>query len=363
MKLRLKKLKYQVIVITGASSGIGLATARRAARRGARVVLAARSEADLQQLAGEINREGVGKAVAVAADVANEGDVQRIAEAALREFDGFDTWVNNAGASVYGRAADVSVEDMRRVFDTNFWGVVHGSRVALRHLREHGGALINVGSETSEVAVPLQAIYSASKQAVKGWTDAIRLELEYEKAPVSVTLIKPGPIDTPYTEHAANYLEDQPQHAPPVYDPESVAEAILHAATTPIRDLFVGGGAKAMATLEKMAPRVADKIVENTIYPGTHSGRPRHGREALHQAGGGLRERGDYPGMVRKSMYTRAAMHPAITAAAAIGAGVLFASLWSPAPTRLVSRGRPFRENRRTGYPIESGTDVPVNRP
>jgi short-subunit dehydrogenase len=363
MKLRLKKLKYQVIVITGASSGIGLATARRAARRGARVVLAARSEADLQQLAEEINHEGPGQAIAVAADVGNEGDVQRVAEAALREFGGFDTWVNNAGASVYGRATDVSVEDMRRVFDTNFWGVVHGSRVALRYLREHGGALINVGSETSDVAVPLQAIYSASKQAVKGWTDAIRLELEYEKAPVSVTLIKPGPIDTPYTEHAANYMADQPQHAPPVYDPESVAEAILHAATTPVRDLYVGGGAKAMATLEKMAPRLADKIVENTIYPATHSGRPRHGRDALHEAGGGLRERGDYPGIVRRSMYTRLAMHPALTAVAAVGAGVLFASLWSPAPARAPGRVRRSRADRRPGYPIESETDVPVNRP
>ena len=118
-----------------------------------------------------------------------------------------------------------------------------------------------------------------------------------------------------------------------------------------------------MSTLEKMAPRLTDKLVENTIYPGTHSGRPRHGREALHQAGGGLRERGDYPGMVRRSMYTRAAMHPAITAAAAIGAGVLFASLWSPAPTRSVSRSRWPGDDRRPGYPMESDTDIPVNRP
>ena len=349
MKLRLKKLKYQVMVVTGASSGIGLATARRAARRGARLVLAARSEADLEQLAQEIRSEG-GQAVAVAADVAREEDVQRIAEAALREFGGFDTWVNNAGVSVYGRALDVSVDDMRQVFETNFWGVVHGSRIACRYLREHGGALINLGSEVSEVAVPLQAIYSASKHAIKGWTDALRMELEHEQAPVSVTLIKPGPIDTPYTEHAGNYLEDQPQHAPPVYDPESVAEAILHAATTPVRDLFVGSGAKMMAALEKMSPRLADRVGESFVLPGTHSGRPRRGQEALHTAGGGLRERGDYPGMVRKSVYTRAAMHPALTAAAAVGAGLLVASLWSPAPTRS-STGRVRQSNDREPVP------------
>jgi len=179
----------------------------------------------------------------------------------------------------------------------------------------------------SDQAVPLQAIYSASKHAVKGWTDALRMELEYESAPVSVTLIKPGPIDTPYTEHAKNYLEDHPKHAPPVYDPESVADAILHAATSPVRDLFIGSGAKVVSALGKVAPRLTERMVESTIIPGTHSGRPRHGREALHQAGGGLRERGDYPGMVRKSLYTRAAMHPALTAAAAVGAGILVASL------------------------------------
>jgi short-subunit dehydrogenase len=329
MKLRLKKLNYQVMVITGASSGIGLATARRAARRGARLVLAARSEGDLQELADEIRRDG-GHAIAVGADVASEEDVQKIADAAIREFGGFDTWVNNAGVSVYGPALEVSVDDMRRVIETNFWGVVHGSRIAARHLRQNGGALINVGSEVSDKAVPLQAIYSASKHAVKGWTDALRMELEYEQAPVSITLVKPGPIDTPYTEHAKNYLEDHPKHAPPVYDPESVADAILHAATSPVRDLFVGSGAKMVSALGKVAPRLTDRMVENMLIPGTHSGRPRHGREALHQPGGGLRERGDYPGMVRKSLYTRASMHPALTTAAAVGAGILFASLLAP---------------------------------
>jgi len=329
MKLRLKKLNYQVIVITGASSGIGLATARRAARRGARLVLAARSEGDLQELADEIRRDG-GHAVAVAADVAAEEDVQRVADTAIREFGGFDTWVNNAGVSVYGPALEVSVDDMRRVIETNFWGVVHGSRIACRHLRQNGGALINVGSEVSDTAVPLQAIYSASKHAVKGWTDALRMELEHDKAPVSITLVKPGAIDTPYTEHAKNYLEDQPRHAPPVYDPESVADAILHAATSPVRDLFIGSGAKMVSALGKVAPRLTDRMVESMIIPGTHSGQPRHGREALHQPGGGLRERGDYPGMVRKSLYTRASMHPALTTAAAVGAGILVASLMSP---------------------------------
>ena len=327
MKVELKRLDQQVIVITGASSGIGLATARRAARKGARLILAARNGDALGHLADEIRHDG-GSAVPVEADVGSEEDIRRIADVARREFGGFDTWINNAGASVYGQCLEVSIEDMRRVFETNFWGVVYGSRVACAHLRQSGGALINIGSEVSDKAVPLQGIYSASKHAVKGWTDALRMELEYEGAPVSVTLIKPGPIDTPYTEHAKNYLPDQPKHAPPVYTPESVAEAILYAATTPVRDLFVGGGAKLVSSMDKWAPRMTDRFVERMLISGTHSGQPREGKDALHEPGEGLRERGNYPGMVRNSIYTRASIHPVLTGVAAVGAGLLLAALW-----------------------------------
>jgi len=229
---------------------------------------------------------------------------------------------------VYGRRLDVPIDDMRRVFETNLWGVVYGSRIACEHLCRHGGALINMGSEVSDVAVPLQGIYSASKHAVKGWTDALRMELQHENAPVAVTLIKPGPIDTPYTEHAGNYLSDRPTHAPPVYSPQSVAEAVLYAATHPVRDLFVGGGARLMAGMRTAAPGMTDRMLERMMIPATHSGRPRRNREALHQAGGGLRVRGDYEGMVRNSTYTRAAMHPMLSAAIAAGVGFAALSAW-----------------------------------
>lgn len=327
MKLRLKPVRDQVIVITGASSGIGLATARLAAARGARLVLAARSGDALQELVGEIRRNG-GRAIAVECDVGREEDVQRVADAAIREFGGFDTWVNNAGASVYGPALAISTEDMRRVVDTNLFGVISGSRAAVPHLRQRGGALINIGSETSDRAVPLQAIYSASKQAVKGWTDALRSELEMEGAPVSVTLIKPGPIDTPYTRHAKNYMEDQPTHVPPVYVPDSVARAILHAASTPVRHLVVGGGAKFVMGLEKLSPRLADTMMRRVVGPGTHSGRPPTHDEALHTAGGTLEERGDYQGMARRSLYTESAMHPVVAGIVALAAGAAVTAAW-----------------------------------
>lgn len=324
MKISLKKLRDQVIVITGASSGIGLSTARMAARRGARVVAAARNDQALRDLCDEIRGSG-GQAHYVAADVENEQDVRRIAAGAVGHFGGFDTWVNNAGVSVYGKILDTPIEDARRIFDTNFWGLVHGSRIAVEHLRHRGGALINVGSVVSDVAVPLQGFYSASKHAVKGFTDALRMELEEEGAPISITLVKPTGIDTPFTQHAGNYLADKPTHAPPVYDPQLVAQVILHAAEHPARDMFVGGGAKIMSTLGRYAPRAADKYMEKMIISGTHSGKPDDApHDGVHRHSFGGQERGDYEGMVRKrSVYTSAAMHPAV--ASAVGLGMTFA--------------------------------------
>ncbi|HWI56713.1 MAG TPA: SDR family oxidoreductase, partial [Bacillota bacterium] len=241
MKVKLKNLSDQTIVITGASSGIGLVTARMAAQYGARVVLAARSGDALRKLEDEINTAG-GKAIHVVADVGHDEEVQRIADTAIQHFGGFDTWVNNAGVSIYGNLLDVSTKDMRQLFETNFWGVVYGSLIAVRHLKTRGGALINIGSTLSDRAVPLQGIYSASKHAVKGFTDALRMELETEHAPVSVTLVKPAGIDTPYPHHAKNYLGVKPKNPAPVYAPEVVGKLILYCAMHPEHDVFAGGG-------------------------------------------------------------------------------------------------------------------------
>jgi short-subunit dehydrogenase len=324
MKIRLKPLREQVMVITGASSGIGLATARLAASRGARLVLAARSERALRQLAAEIHSNS-GHAVPVVADVTAESDVYRIADEALGAFGRFDTWVNNAGVSAYGACLDVSLEDMRRIMETNFWGVVYGSRIACRHLRREGGALINLGSVVSDRAVPLQGIYSASKHAIKGWTDALRAELLHEKAPVSVTLVKPGAINTPYAEHAKNYLPDQPSHTPPVYSPESVADAIVYAAENPIGEIAVGGAARLLSLASVMTPSLLDRIMARVLLPATHSGRPRHGHPALYEPSEDLRVRGDYPGLVRGSLYTRLITHRGFAGLLGAGAGALLA--------------------------------------
>jgi len=195
--VQLKDINQQVMVITGASSGIGLTTARMAADQGARLVLNARSEDSLQSLVDEINANG-GEAIYVAGDVGNEQDMRRVAQAAIDRFGGFDTWVNNAGVSIYGLIDEIDPEDHKRLFETNFWGVVNGSVVAAEHLKKRGGALINIGSTVSDRAISIQGMYAASKHAVKGFTDAFRIELEEEGAPISVTLIKPGSIDTPF---------------------------------------------------------------------------------------------------------------------------------------------------------------------
>lgn len=259
MALKLKPLVQQVIVITGASSGIGLATALAAADQGAKVVLAARSGDTLTRIADEITQSG-GAAIAVAADVGDRAAVEGVARTAIDTFGRIDTWVNDAGVSIYGRLDEISDEDSRRLFETNFWGVVYGSLAALPHLRANGGALINIGSEVSEAALPLQGMYSASKHAVKGYTDALRIELEADGAPVSVTLIQPTAVNTPYPEHAANYLSQEPKLPTPQLEPEKVASAILDAAVEPARDVKVGAMSVMNTFMAKIAPRIADRM-------------------------------------------------------------------------------------------------------
>ena len=328
MKYDLKPVRDQVIVITGATSGIGLATARQAAKRGASVVLNARAEEDLAIVTLEIAAEG-GQVAFVAGDVADLAVVHALADAAIAEFGRIDTWVNNAGVSIYGLLEDVSMADARRLFDTNYWGTVHGSLVALPHLKAAGGALLNVGSELSETVIPLQGHYVASKHAIKGFTDTLRIELEKERAPVSVTLVEPSAIDTPYPEHAKNYMEVEPTHQPPVYAPEVVAKAILHCASHAHRTVRVGAGAKTFTLLEKIAPALGDRFKVATSFDGSRTDEPARGDDTLFAPRPGApRVRGRYQGHVMKtSMSTAATLRPLPTliAAATLGAGIAIA--------------------------------------
>ncbi|GBG12486.1 short-chain dehydrogenase [Novimethylophilus kurashikiensis] len=256
----LKPLDQQVIVLTGASSGIGLCTALMAARAGARLVLIARSADVLEKLTADLDAEGLA-AIPMVADVSVRVEMDKAAQTAVDRFGRIDTWINNAGLSIYGRLDAVSEEDSRRLFDINFWGVVKGPLAALPHLRTHGGALVNLGSEVSDAVVPLQGMYSASKHAVKGFTDALRIEIEQlDNAPVSITLIQPTAVDTPFPQHARNYMTQEPKLPSPLIDPQQVAEAILKAATEGGRDVTVGAMAAINTAAFKITPSLADKF-------------------------------------------------------------------------------------------------------
>jgi NAD(P)-dependent dehydrogenase (short-subunit alcohol dehydrogenase family) len=262
--IKLKPVGEQVIVVTGATSGNGLATVEAAVALGAAVVAVARNEPALQALEARLSGAGARIATCVA-DVSDLAAVERVAEVAVAAFGGFDSWVNNAGTGTYGTLEQVPVADHRRVFDVNYFGVLHGSLVAARHLRARGGgAIVNVGSILGDRAILQQGPYCATKHAVQALTDTLRMELEREQAGISVTLIKPGAIDTPFPEHARNFMDQPPRLPPPLYTPQVVADAILFACANPSRTLYAGGGGLLSSLLGQAAPRLTDAIMELT---------------------------------------------------------------------------------------------------
>jgi short-subunit dehydrogenase len=345
MAVRLKPVEDQVIVITGASSGIGLATARMAASRGAKLVLVARNEEALRDIAQDCERRG-GQAVPVAADVARREDVERVARVARDRFGGFDTWVNDAAVALYGTVEEIPVEDQRRQFEVNYWGLVYGSLAAAKHLRRRGGAIINIGSVLSDRAMIYQTQYSATKHAVKAFTDGLRLELESEGAPISVTLIKPSAIDTPYPEHARNYLEAPGLVTPPPnYDPHLVGKAILFAAENPKRTLAVGFGGYAISLIGTHFPRLTDYAMELTGFSTQTSDNPgrRERRDNLYAAREDGAEYSALPGGHRKtSLFLEAQMHPVATFALLAGVGFAAAAAFG--------RGGSWGRSDRTGH-------------
>ncbi len=258
---KLKPLSDQVVVIMGASSGIGRETALQMARRGARLVVSARDGEALGSLVAAVKAEH-GEATAVTADTSRMTDVQEVADEAVERYGGFDTWVQAAAVAVYARFEDTTPEEFRRVMEVNVLGNVHAALVALPHLRWRGaGAFISISSVEARRAFPYQAAYAASKHALDGLLEALRVELRQEGVPISVTNILPASINTPLFDKARSRLGVKPMPMPPIYQPATVAPLILHAAEHPTRELLAGGSAKALLTTQRISPRLLDALL------------------------------------------------------------------------------------------------------
>lgn len=328
-----KPLSEQVIVITGASSGIGRATALMLARKGASVVLAARNDEALRQVQGEMELFG-GKSHVVETDVADWSQVQHLADEAVSQFGRIDTWINDASVATYGTIEETPLEDIEKVIQINLMGVVYGCKAALPYLTaQESGQIINVGSAISWRSAPLLGVYATAKQGVKGFTDALRMELRRDHPGVDVTLILPGSINTPFFEHAKSNMGVQPRPLPPVYEPEVAANAIVAAVERPQRDVYVGSAAKTLATLEALSPALSDRLMLafNAAFKAQQTDRPDDGVDNLDGPVPGTGSvKGEWSKEARGfSLYTKAfeTQPPAVKRLMTLGVGLGAATL------------------------------------
>lgn len=259
--MQLKPINQQVVVVVGASSGIGRETALRFAKGGAKVVVAARSQSGLESLIKEITEFG-GDAIAVVADVEHFEQVKAIADKAVDYYGRLDTWVHAAAIGMFATFDNITPEEFKHVIDVSLMGQVYGAMAALPHLKREGrGALIHVSSMEGTRSLPYQSAYSSAKHGVDGFIDAMRLELIHDKWPISVTSIKPAVINTPFWNNGLTKLGVKPAGVPPYYDPRLVANAILHAAEHPTRELLVGDVAKILDLLHRISPQLTDTLL------------------------------------------------------------------------------------------------------
>ncbi|MGJ3264941.1 MAG: SDR family NAD(P)-dependent oxidoreductase [Salinarimonas sp.] len=292
MIVRLKPLAHQIVVVTDAAGGVGRAVAREAAARGARLVLVGRDGAALESVAGTLAASGT-HAVTVEADVSDPEDARRVAQVAQAAYGGFDTWIATAPTALAGAALATSAAEQRRVFDGLYWSAAHGAIEAARHLRRRGGAIVVIGGGVADRAVAARASYAAARGAIAAFVAGLRRELAAERAPVSLTLVRPSALDVPGDD---GRLDD----AVCAYDPMLVARAALFAAEHPRRSLVVGAGGHAADMLGTMAPGLGGGLAR------------RMARAAPHRD---------------TSLALEAQLHPGAAAAIALGTGLIVAGL------------------------------------
>jgi NAD(P)-dependent dehydrogenase (short-subunit alcohol dehydrogenase family) len=279
MEITLKPIGVQVVVIFGASSGIGRIAALDFARRGARVVVAARSEAGLKSLVEEIEAGG-GTAYYQIADAADFEQVKAVADQTIEKFGRLDTWVHSAGAFIFATVEQTEPEEYKRLIEVNLLGQIYGAKAALPYLKKSGGALIHVSSVESWRTVPFQSAYGASKHGINGFVQALRVELAHDEIPVAVTQILPAAINTPIYDKGRNKQPFKPRPVPPIYHPQIVSDAILYAAENPTTDLIAGGAGVGVVLAERFSPRLAEWMTEKVGFVGQESDEKQDGEYA-----------------------------------------------------------------------------------
>jgi NAD(P)-dependent dehydrogenase (short-subunit alcohol dehydrogenase family) len=267
---RKKSLSEQVVVIAGGSYGLGRAIATAAAREGARVVVGARTREALDGALGDVEQAGA-EGLAVETDVSRPEQVTKLVDAAVERFGHIDTYIANAMVTVYAEAHRLEEEELRRVFDVNFFGSVYGYWTALPHLRETRGTFIQIASALSYRGIPLQAAYCSTKAALRTFLESARVEQQKTRSGVDICVILPAAINTPQFDRARQKMGLQPQPVPPIYQPEPFAEAIIRCCERPIRELPVGWGAQKLLWGQKLAPRAGDLVLRRNGWKSQHT--------------------------------------------------------------------------------------------
>lgn len=268
MEIKLKPIGEQVVVIFGASSGIGRLTALEFAKRGAKVCVAARSETGLQTLVEEIKANGGGEVFYLIADAANFEQVKAVADKTVEKFGRLDTWIHTAAAFIFSTVEKTSPEEYKRLIEVNLLGQIYGAKSALPYMKKQGGALIHLSSAEAWRTAPYQSAYGASKHGVRGFLQVLRVELAHEKIPVAVTQILPAAVNTPIYDKGRNKMSFKPRPVPPIYHPQIVTDTIIYAAENPSTDIIAGGAGIGVVYAERISPRLSDWISEKIGFVG-----------------------------------------------------------------------------------------------
>jgi short-subunit dehydrogenase len=267
-------VKNKVVVVTGASAGVGRAAVRCFAKRGADVALIARGRDGLEAAAREVEAQG-GRALVLPLDVADAGAVERAADEIERSLGPIEVWVNDAMVSVFARFMDVTAEEVRRVTEVTYLGYVHGTQAALRRmLPRDRGTVVQVGSALAYRSIPLQSAYCAAKHAIHGMTESIRTELRHDRSRVHITEVQLPAVNTPQFTWSRAKLPNHPQPVPPIFQPEVIADAIVYAAEHRRREIWLAWPAIEAILSDKMAPRLGDRYLARAGFEGQQTGVP-----------------------------------------------------------------------------------------